>query len=176
MQEKDVAQTKSAIGFSFASLFDHLRRNHQAEFQDMPKGLIYYISRKEVKLLHYDASDQDVLTAIEERIDSRKRSEKNVLEFHVFTDKKEYRCLVSSRGSQIMPGNHPGMIEYFVSDESKGRGAGNNECNSFCDTVLLAKRVSGPLGMPESSYLKVMNYFDFDHHNGMLRINDYRLA
>ena len=69
MDERDIAKSRSATGLSFANLFEHLRKNQQDEFQDMPRGLIYYISRQEVCLLPYKTRNQDVLSAIEASID-----------------------------------------------------------------------------------------------------------
>lgn len=180
MDERDIAKSRSATGLSFANLFEHLRKNQQDEFQDMPRGLIYYISRQEVCLLPYKTRNQDVLSAIEASIDKDKIYEGSLLEFHVFTHKKEYRCLVSSRGSKLgsdtSKDNGTRIIEHFVSDESKGYSEENIDQYSFCDTVLLEKRISKKLGLDTSAYLKVINYFDFDSNNGMLQINDYRLV
>ena len=122
MDERDIAKSRSATGLSFANLFEHLRKNQQDEFQDMPRGLIYYISRQEVCLLPYKTRNQDVLSAIEASIDKDKIYEGSLLEFHVFTHKK-YRCLVSSwfkTSSDTSKDNGTRIIEHFVSDESKG--------------------------------------------------------
>lgn len=165
---------KSTLELSISSLLDHLADNYKAELSNMTKGLIYFITRKEVCLLHYVAEEQDVLDVIKNVVGSK--LDDTLLEFHIFNAEQEYRCLVSSRGKELIPNCKTRIIEHFVSDQAKGYDTENIDLNSFCDTVLLEKRVSNKLGEPLSAYLKVINYFNYDSKNGMLKINDYRLV
>ncbi len=186
MENQNNDNMKSTTGLSFSDLFSYLEDGsaYKDKFEKMPKGLIYYTTRKEVCLLHYCKNEsEDVLKAIETTINpmNEKLHEKNLLEFHVFNDEQEYRCLVSSRGSNkihsvdsnVNDSNYPGIIEHFVSDKYKGYNPKNIATNSFCDTVLLEKRISKDFS---PAYLKVVNYFKFDSDNGMLKIDDYRLV